>query len=178
MQLRQHGKPIAAAQVNWAKGPNIDKITFAQLMTHRSGFRVPETSDTFYTIMKQKVADGVTDANLGQPSYQNMNFSLCRILLPVMNGTIPASTVFPRLSRINFGILPLSPPTLTLPLSPPTLTMSRSIFFNPRVFPALRLPTPTRTRLPTPSHPALAGTPATLPPTPAAQAGTCRWMTC
>jgi CubicO group peptidase (beta-lactamase class C family) len=24
----------------WAKGPNIDKITFAQLMTHTSGFRV------------------------------------------------------------------------------------------------------------------------------------------
>ncbi|NGZ07848.1 MAG: hypothetical protein CV088_00450 [Nitrospira sp. LK70] len=79
----------------WQKGPNIDKITFDQLMTHRSGFRVPETSDTFYTIMKQKVAEGVMSADLGQPYYQNMNFSLCRILLPVMNGTIAASTTFP-----------------------------------------------------------------------------------
>lgn len=148
MQLRQHGQPIAAAQVNWAKqpadgseswaqtvrmhiascsklitaiamtrtlaannlpastkiidylpsywakGPNIDKITFAQLMTHTSGFRV-SGSDTFYSIMKAQIASGVTAANLGVYSYQNMNFSLCRILLPVMNGTIPANTVFP-----------------------------------------------------------------------------------
>ncbi len=149
MQLRQHGKPIAAAHANWAKlpadgseswaqsvrmhiascsklitaiamtralhdhnlpastkifdylpaywqkGPNIDKITFDQLMTHRSGFRVPETSDTFYSIMKQKVSEGVRDADLGMPSYQNMNFSLCRILLPVMDNTIAASMIFP-----------------------------------------------------------------------------------
>jgi hypothetical protein len=79
----------------WTKGPNIDKITFAELMTHKSGFRVPETSDTFFPIMKQKVADGVTNANLGQYSYENMNFSLCRILLPIVNGTIAANTTFP-----------------------------------------------------------------------------------
>jgi hypothetical protein len=78
----------------WAKGPNIDKITFAQLMTHTSGFRV-NGSDTFYSIMKAQVAAGVTSANLGVYSYQNMNFSLCRILIPVMNGTIPANTTFP-----------------------------------------------------------------------------------
>ncbi len=148
MQLRKHGQPIAAAQVNWAKepsdgseswaqtvrmhiascsklitaiamtrtlaannlpastkiidylpsywakGPNIEKITFAQLMTHKSGFRVTG-SDTFYPIMKAQVAAGVTAANLDQYSYQNMNFSLCRILLPVMNGTIPVNTTFP-----------------------------------------------------------------------------------
>lgn len=148
MQLRQHGNPIASAQVGWAKepsdgseswaqnvrmhiascsklitaiamtrtlaahnlppstpiidylpaywtkGPNIEKITFAQLMTHKSGFRVTG-SDTFYNIMKSQVAGGVTDANLGVYSYQNMNFSLCRILLPVMNGVIPANTTFP-----------------------------------------------------------------------------------
>jgi Bacterial tandem repeat domain 1/Beta-lactamase len=148
MQLRQHGQPIASAQVGWAKepsdgseswaqtvrmhiascsklitaiamtrtlaahnlppstkivdylptywakGPNIDKINFAELMTHTSGFRVAG-SDTFYPIMKAQVAAGVTNANLGVYSYQNMNFSLCRILIPVMNGTIPANTVFP-----------------------------------------------------------------------------------
>ncbi len=77
----------------WEKGSNIDKITFAQLMTHRSGFRVAG-SDTFYNIMKTQVAAGVTNANLGAYSYQNMNFSLCRILLPVMNGVIPANTTF------------------------------------------------------------------------------------
>jgi hypothetical protein len=79
----------------WPKGPNIDKITFAALMTHKSGFRVAGSSDTFYPIMKAQVGAGVTAANLGVYSYQNMNFSLCRILLPVMNGTIPANSVFP-----------------------------------------------------------------------------------
>ncbi|HTA44845.1 MAG TPA: serine hydrolase [Bryobacteraceae bacterium] len=148
MQLRQHGQPIASAQVNWAKrpsdgseswgqsvrmhiascsklitaiamtrtlaahnlppttkiisylpdywtkGPNIDQITFAQLMTHTSGFRV-SGSDMSYPTMKALIAGGVTSANLGQYSYQNTNFGICRILLPVMNGTIPASTVYP-----------------------------------------------------------------------------------
>lgn len=78
----------------WAKGPNIDKITFAELMTHRSGFRVTG-SDTYYSIMKAQIAAGVTSANLGVYSYQNMNFSLCRILMSVMNGTIAANTTFP-----------------------------------------------------------------------------------
>jgi hypothetical protein len=148
MQLRQHGQPIASAQVNWAKrpsdgsehwaqsvrmhiascsklitaiamtrtlaahnlppstkiidylpaywakGPNIEKISFAELMTHKSGFRVTG-SDMSYPTMKALIAGGVTAANLGQYSYQNTNFGICRILLPVMNGTIPADTVFP-----------------------------------------------------------------------------------
>jgi hypothetical protein len=45
--------------------------------------------------MKSQVAIGVTSANLGVYSYQNMNFSICRILIPVMNGTILANTTFP-----------------------------------------------------------------------------------
>jgi CubicO group peptidase (beta-lactamase class C family) len=148
MQLRQHGQPIASAQVGWAKepadgseswaqsvrmhiascsklitaiamtrtlaahnlpastkiidylptywamGPNIDQITFAQLMTHTSGFRV-NGSDMSYPTMKALIAAGVTTANLGVYSYQNTNFGICRILLPVMNGTIPANTTFP-----------------------------------------------------------------------------------
>ena len=97
--LAAHNLPASTPIIDylptyWAKGPNIDKITFAQLMTHTSGFRVPG-SDTFYGIMKTQVAGGVTNANLGAYSYQNMNFSLCRILLPVMNGVIPANTTFP-----------------------------------------------------------------------------------
>ena len=97
--LAAHGLPASTKIIDflpgyWAKGPNIDQITFAQLMTHTSGFRVTG-SDTFFPIMKSQVATGVTSANLGVYSYQNMNFSICRILIPVMNGTIPASTTFP-----------------------------------------------------------------------------------
>lgn len=97
--LAAHNLPASTRIINylptyWAKGPNIDKITFAELMTHKSGFRVTG-SDTYYSIMKAQVAAGVTSANLGVYSYQNMNFSLCRILLSVMNGVIAAGTTFP-----------------------------------------------------------------------------------
>jgi CubicO group peptidase (beta-lactamase class C family) len=97
--LAAHNLPASTPIIDylptyWAKGPNIEKITFAQLMTHTSGFRVTG-SDTFYSIMKSQIASGVTNANLGVYSYQNMNFSLCRILLPVMNGVIAANTTFP-----------------------------------------------------------------------------------
>lgn len=97
--LAAHNLPASTPIINylptyWAKGPNIEKITFAQLMTHTSGFRVTG-SDTYYSIMKAQVEAGVTSANLGVYSYQNMNFSLCRILMSVMNGTVPANTTFP-----------------------------------------------------------------------------------
>jgi len=148
MQLRQHGQPIASAQVNWAKrpsdgseawsqdvrmhiascsklitgiamtktlaahnlpattqiidylpgywakGPNVDKITFAQLMTHRSGFRVTG-SDMSFPTMKALIAGGVAAGDIGTYSYQNTNFAICRILLPVMNGAITAGMIFP-----------------------------------------------------------------------------------
>jgi CubicO group peptidase (beta-lactamase class C family) len=78
----------------WVKGPNIDQITFDQLLTHKSGFRV-DGSNTYYPIMKSHVEAGVNTADIGQFSYQNMNYSLCRILIPVMNGTTPGDTKFP-----------------------------------------------------------------------------------
>jgi hypothetical protein len=97
--LAAHGLPASTKIIDylptyWSKGPNIDKITFAELMTHRSGFRV-SGSDMSYPTMKAEVAAGVTSANLGTYSYQNTNFAICRLLLPVMNGTIPANTTFP-----------------------------------------------------------------------------------
>jgi hypothetical protein len=97
--LAAHNLPASTPIIDylptyWTKGWNIGKITFAQLMTHTSGFRV-DGSDTFYSIMKSQVAAGVADANLGAFSYQNINFSICRILIPVMNGVIPANWTFP-----------------------------------------------------------------------------------
>jgi hypothetical protein len=97
--LAAHNLPASTKIINylptyWAKGPNIDQITFAQLMTHKSGFRVTG-SDMSFPTMKTLIAGGVTTANLGVYSYQNTNFGICRILLPVMNGTVPANTTFP-----------------------------------------------------------------------------------
>src|ERR1700756_1033928 len=67
--LAAHNLPASAKIIDylpayWAKGPNIDQITFAQLMTHKSGFRV-SGSDMSYPTMKAQVAAGVTMANLG-----------------------------------------------------------------------------------------------------------------
>ena len=97
--LAAHNLPASTKIIDylptyWTKGPNIDKITFAQLMTHTSGFRV-NGSDMSFPTMKALIAGGVTSANLGVYSYQNTNFGICRILLPVMNGAIAAGTTFP-----------------------------------------------------------------------------------
>jgi CubicO group peptidase (beta-lactamase class C family) len=75
----------------WAKGPNVEKITFRHLLTHRSGFGgVQSASD--YLFMKSKVAAGV--ATVGAYDYENMNFGLCRILMPILRGDISRDRVF------------------------------------------------------------------------------------
>ena len=43
--------------------------------------------------MKEQIAAGTTD--LGQYSYQNMNFGLCRILISTINGNIPVDWTLP-----------------------------------------------------------------------------------
>jgi CubicO group peptidase (beta-lactamase class C family) len=75
----------------WTKGPNIDKITFKHLMTHRSGFSTGG-SGTNYEFMKGKVAAGVP--MVGGYDYENMNFGLCRILIPIVMGNIGKSAMF------------------------------------------------------------------------------------
>ena len=77
----------------WAKGPNINQITFRQLMTHRSGFSTGGSSSS-YPFMKGQVAAGVTAGNLGDYDYENMNFGLCRILISIINGDISKDTMF------------------------------------------------------------------------------------
>lgn len=91
-------KIISYLPTYWQKGQNIDKITFRHLMTHTSGFHVV-TSDSTYPWMKGQVAAGVTSANLGVYTYENMNFGLCRILIPVINGNIQAGHTFPPASQ-------------------------------------------------------------------------------
>jgi hypothetical protein len=74
----------------WSQGPDINLITFSDLLTHTSGL----TSDaTDYESMKAAIATGVTTH--GTYKYANMNFSLCRILLAVLNGNISVNFMFP-----------------------------------------------------------------------------------
>lgn len=78
----------------WAKGPNVGQITFAELMTHTSGLAYGATnSRSDFEWMKSQIAAGTT--RIGQYSYQNMNFGLCRILLATINGNIPVDWTLP-----------------------------------------------------------------------------------
>ncbi len=78
----------------WSKGPNIDDITFRQLLTHRSGFSTG-TSSSDYQFMKSRVASGFSGSMNGSYDYENMNFGLCRILIAVINGNINKNAIFP-----------------------------------------------------------------------------------
>jgi len=75
----------------WSKGNNIDKITFRNLLTHTSGFS-SGSSASDYGFMKSKVAAGVS--NVGSYDYQNMNFGLARILIPIINGNISKGAMY------------------------------------------------------------------------------------
>jgi hypothetical protein len=90
----------------WRKGANVELITFSQLLTHRSGFDTrKDYSD--YKFMMTRVARGVYYPNTNYPrriddykpnvpeqtgigtfAYQNMNFGLARILIPIKNGDL------------------------------------------------------------------------------------------
>jgi CubicO group peptidase (beta-lactamase class C family) len=69
----------------WATGPKIDQITFAHLLTHMSGFSTGSSSSDF-AFMQARVAVGVTLTPGTAYRPENMNFGLCRILLPIVTG--------------------------------------------------------------------------------------------
>ncbi len=80
---------------SWSKGANIDKITFRHLLTHNSGFDGSKSASDF-NHMKSRVAAGVKAAYqakedeicIGRYKYQNMNFGLMRILIPIIRGDV------------------------------------------------------------------------------------------
>ena len=82
----------------WAKGQNIDKITFRHLLTHTSGFNTGSSSSS-YSFMKGKVAAGVPA--VGGYDYENMNFGLCRILIPIINGNVKRDANFFPITSVN-----------------------------------------------------------------------------
>jgi hypothetical protein len=80
----------------WVKGPNIEYIVFRNLFNHTSGLSAYYLVD--FDIMKSAIAGGIDIDNLGQYNYQNLNYGLCRMLLPVINGNINKNA--------NFGSFP------------------------------------------------------------------------
>lgn len=69
---------------DWQRGPNINAITFKQLLTHTSGIRNPNNHGVDYESLKKLVAEGVGTDKTQQ--YQNPNFGLFRIIMPYLNG--------------------------------------------------------------------------------------------
>jgi CubicO group peptidase (beta-lactamase class C family) len=84
----------------WAKGANVSKITFADLLTHQSGlhYGLDETPSDFQ-FMKDQVAAGTL--HYGHYSYQNMNFGLCRILISTISGAVSVNYVPPFLTYLT-----------------------------------------------------------------------------
>jgi len=82
---------------DWAQGPNINKLTFRNLLTHTSGLAqtasncmtngTGSTSGIDYAGLEQIVANGVNSSYIGVPQYGNCNFALLRELMPKLSGT-------------------------------------------------------------------------------------------
>jgi hypothetical protein len=75
---------------DWKQGPNIERLTFKELLTHASGFgQAPQSvcaDGIAYAAIEKLVADGVSQSNIGAPSYGNCNFALLRELMPALQG--------------------------------------------------------------------------------------------
>jgi len=71
---------------DWVQGPNIDTITFAQLMSHTAGFRYDCNARPNYADVKAQIAEGVTLADKTTASYNNCDFAIFREMLPFMEG--------------------------------------------------------------------------------------------
>jgi CubicO group peptidase (beta-lactamase class C family) len=67
---------------NWSRGANISTITFRELLTHTSGFRL---NDDDYEGLKSMIAGGIMLTNKVN-YYRNSNFSLMRILIASVRG--------------------------------------------------------------------------------------------
>jgi CubicO group peptidase (beta-lactamase class C family) len=72
---------------DWVKGPGIDTITFRELLTHRAGFRL-DSGLVFTTdnAARDQVRHGIDQVDKQVPSYNNINFTIFRDLLPFMAG--------------------------------------------------------------------------------------------
>ncbi|QMW23805.1 serine hydrolase domain-containing protein [Sandaracinobacteroides saxicola] len=85
----------------WKKGPNVDTLTFAHLLGHRSGFPNANMNSKAlldYSAMKAMVAAGTPGpAPLPAPpkgiDYRNVNYALLRVLLYNMHNRIPGVTL-------------------------------------------------------------------------------------
>ncbi len=88
--LRQKGISVDALisqylPAFWIKGPNVDKITFRDLLSHRSGIRELNGEHDFEGL-ELLIYRGIQLQDKGVFWYQNDNYSLLRVLLASLQG--------------------------------------------------------------------------------------------
>ncbi len=100
--LADAGVPVRAAIHPWLplywqpRGPNVDRVTFEMLLTHESGLWSATTDEIDFGEVKSNVVRGaLLGVDLGTEKYQNVNFSLFRILIPVLIGAVKVSMTAP-----------------------------------------------------------------------------------
>lgn len=84
----------------WDPGPNVDQITFADLMRMTSGlsFTSDSLSQQTYVAAREVVAFGAPDASAiaNTYTYLNLNFALCRVLMATVSGAIETTYGYER----------------------------------------------------------------------------------
>jgi CubicO group peptidase (beta-lactamase class C family) len=70
---------------SWTLGPNVQTITFKELLTHTSGIRSSQDLATGYDDLRTLMARGIKPGDKVY-HYQNHNFALFRILISYLNG--------------------------------------------------------------------------------------------
>ena len=72
---------------DWVKGPGVGTITFGDLLTHRAGFRL-DSGRVFKTgdAAREQIRQGVQQIDKQVADYNNINFTIFRDMLPLMEG--------------------------------------------------------------------------------------------
>jgi hypothetical protein len=73
---------------SWNIPASVKKITYADLLSHKSGIR--STLGNTNADAKTTIQAGVDTNLIGQYQYNNINFSICRILVAYLDGYTPA----------------------------------------------------------------------------------------
>jgi CubicO group peptidase (beta-lactamase class C family) len=69
---------------DWTLGANVKSITFRDLLTHRSGIRCG--TEVTYVNVRQCFANGVNLADKNTQVYNNNNYAVFRMIIPILNG--------------------------------------------------------------------------------------------
>ena len=71
---------------SWIVDVSISKISFRQLLAHKSGFDDALITTSGYAGLKQYIQTGVDISQIGKWRYSNSAFDLCRVLIAYLDG--------------------------------------------------------------------------------------------